>query len=54
MAEVAVGDLRKSFGRTEVLKGVSVAVSDGEMMVVLGPRAAASPPSCASWPGSRP
>ncbi len=37
MAEVAVGDLRKSFGRTEVLKGVSVAVSDGEMMVVLGP-----------------
>src|SRR3954471_23921212 len=37
MAEVAVSDLRKSFARTEVLKGVSVAVRDGEMMVVLGP-----------------
>jgi sn-glycerol 3-phosphate transport system ATP-binding protein len=37
MAEVVVEGVRKSFGRTEVLKGVSVAVADGEMMVVLGP-----------------
>ena len=27
MAEVAVGDLRKSFGRTEVLKGVDLSRS---------------------------
>ncbi len=28
MAEVVVEGVRKSFGRTEVLKGVSVAVAD--------------------------
>ncbi len=37
MAEVVVEEVRKSFGRTEVLKGVSVAVAHGEMMVILGP-----------------
>jgi sn-glycerol 3-phosphate transport system ATP-binding protein len=37
MAEVVVSDLRKSFGRVEVLKGVSVTVADGEMLVILGP-----------------
>ncbi len=37
MAEVVVEDVRKSYGRTEVLKGVSVAVAHGEMMVILGP-----------------
>src|SRR4028119_149318 len=37
MAEVVVEEVRKSFGRTGVLKGVSVAVAHGEMMVILGP-----------------
>src|SRR5919202_533028 len=37
MAEVFVSDLHKTFGRTEVLKGVSVTVADGEMLVILGP-----------------
>jgi len=30
-------DLRKSFGRNEVLRGVSLTVHDGETLVVLGP-----------------
>ncbi len=37
MAEVVVSDVRKNFGRIEVLKGVSVTVADGEMLVILGP-----------------
>ena len=37
MAGVSVVDLRKSFGRTEALRGVSVEVRDGEMLVILGP-----------------
>jgi sn-glycerol 3-phosphate transport system ATP-binding protein len=37
LAEVHVRDVRKSFANTEVLKGVSVEIGDGEMMVILGP-----------------
>ena len=37
MAEVVVSDIVKSFGKVAVLKQVSVAIADGEMLVVLGP-----------------
>jgi sn-glycerol 3-phosphate transport system ATP-binding protein len=37
MAEVELDEVRKSFGRTEVIKGVSTAIADGELLVVLGP-----------------
>ncbi len=37
MAEVAIHDARKSYGSTEVLKGVDITVADGEMLVILGP-----------------
>ncbi len=37
MAEVVVESLHKSFGAVEVLKGIDLAIADGEMMVVLGP-----------------
>jgi sn-glycerol 3-phosphate transport system ATP-binding protein len=37
MAEVVLDDVHKSFGRTEVIKGVSTAIDDGELRVVLGP-----------------
>ena len=37
MAGVELQEVRKSFGRTEVIKGVSTAVADGEMRVMLGP-----------------
>ena len=37
MAGVAIEDVHKSFGRVEVLKGVSTTIADGELRVVLGP-----------------
>ncbi|MEZ5862631.1 MAG: sn-glycerol-3-phosphate ABC transporter ATP-binding protein UgpC [Geminicoccaceae bacterium] len=37
MAEVVVSNIVKSFGKVAVLKEVSVAIADGEMLVVLGP-----------------
>jgi sn-glycerol 3-phosphate transport system ATP-binding protein len=37
MAEVTVTDIVKNFGKVEVLKKVSVAIADGELLVVLGP-----------------
>jgi sn-glycerol 3-phosphate transport system ATP-binding protein len=37
MAEVILKDIVKDFGRTAVLKGVSVDIRDGELMVILGP-----------------
>src|SRR5262245_13177217 len=37
MASVTLKDVRKSFGSTEVLHGVDVAVEDGEFCVLVGP-----------------
>ena len=37
MAGVELHEVHKSFGRTEVIKGVSTTIDDGEMRVVLGP-----------------
>jgi sn-glycerol 3-phosphate transport system ATP-binding protein len=37
MAEVELQGVRKRFGHTEVIKGVSTRIEDGEMRVVLGP-----------------
>jgi sn-glycerol 3-phosphate transport system ATP-binding protein len=37
MAEISVAEVVKSFGSIEVLKGVSIDVADGEMLVILGP-----------------
>jgi multiple sugar transport system ATP-binding protein len=37
MAEVTIRDLRKSFGATEVLHGVSVDIEEGEFVVLVGP-----------------
>jgi sn-glycerol 3-phosphate transport system ATP-binding protein len=37
MAGVELHDVHKSFGRTEVIKGVTTAIAEGEMRVVLGP-----------------
>ena len=36
MAILEVKDLHKSFGRTEVLKGVSFSMEEGEILSVLG------------------
>jgi sn-glycerol 3-phosphate transport system ATP-binding protein len=37
VAGVDLHEVHKSFGRTEVIKGVSTTIDDGEMRVVLGP-----------------
>jgi multiple sugar transport system ATP-binding protein len=37
MASVAFKDVRKQFGKTEVLHGVSLDIADGEFMVLVGP-----------------
>jgi multiple sugar transport system ATP-binding protein len=37
MAPVAIRDVRKAFGAVEVIHGVSVAIADGEFVVLVGP-----------------
>ena len=37
MAEVQLRDVRKSYADTEVIHGVSCAIADGELIVVVGP-----------------
>jgi multiple sugar transport system ATP-binding protein len=37
MASVAIRDVRKAFGATEVIHGVSVVIGDGEFVVLVGP-----------------
>jgi len=37
MASVAIRDVRKAFGSTEVIHGVNVAIGDGEFVVLVGP-----------------
>ncbi|MES2860215.1 MAG: sn-glycerol-3-phosphate ABC transporter ATP-binding protein UgpC [Pseudomonadota bacterium] len=37
MADVALSGIRKSFGATEVLKGVDLTIGDGEFVVFVGP-----------------
>src|ERR1700674_2466392 len=37
MAEVALRDVRKSYAGTQVIHGVSCAIGDGELIVVVGP-----------------
>src|SRR5512142_1265896 len=37
MASVVIKDVRKSFGLTPVLHGVTIAIEDGEFVVLVGP-----------------
>ncbi len=37
MAEVSLRDLRKSYGTTEVIHGITCGIADGELVVVVGP-----------------
>ncbi len=37
MAKVELRDVRKSFGKLEVIKGVSMDIADGEFVVIVGP-----------------
>jgi multiple sugar transport system ATP-binding protein len=37
MASVQISDLRKSFGATEILRGISVDIADGDFVTLVGP-----------------
>lgn len=37
MADVSLQDIRKSFGKSEVIHGISCDIADGEFIVILGP-----------------
>ncbi|MGB7259195.1 MAG: ATP-binding cassette domain-containing protein, partial [Pseudolabrys sp.] len=37
MASVVIHDVRKAFGQTSVIHGVSVTINDGEFVVLVGP-----------------
>ena len=37
MASVDIRDVRKSFGSTAIIHGVSVPIADGEFVVLVGP-----------------
>ncbi len=37
MASVSFHDIKKDFGKTAVLHGISLDISDGEFMVLVGP-----------------
>ena len=37
MATISIRDVRKSYGKTEVIHGVSLDVADGEFIVIVGP-----------------
>lgn len=40
---IEVTDIHKSFDRLQVIKGVSLSISDGEMLTIVGPSGAARP-----------
>src|SRR5690349_20988687 len=37
MASVAIRDIRKSFGATQIIHGVTIDIRDGEFVVLVGP-----------------
>src|ERR1700746_974338 len=37
MASVAIRDVRKAFGATQVIHGVDIAIDDGQFVVLVGP-----------------
>ena len=37
MAKLTLKEVKKSFGKTEVIHGVSIDVDDGEFIVIVGP-----------------
>ena len=37
MATLSLKDVRKNYGKTEVIHGVSIDIADGEFVVIVGP-----------------
>lgn len=47
-ALLSIEHLKKAYGDNVVLEDISLSVKRGEVIVVIGPRGAASQPSCAA------
>ncbi len=43
MATIELNKLVKRYGKVEAVKGIDLDIADGEFVVFVGPRAAASP-----------
>ena len=54
MAAVAVRDLRKSYGTTEALRGISFEIAEGEVFCLLGPNGAGKTTTIEILEGYRP
>ena len=37
MATVTLNDIKKSFGKTDVIHGIDIEIADGEFIVIVGP-----------------
>ena len=46
MAILEVKNIKKGFGSTDVLKGVSFSLEKGQVLTIIGSSAAARPPFC--------
>jgi multiple sugar transport system ATP-binding protein len=47
MAGVEIRNVRKAYGATQVIHGVSIDIRDGEFVIWSAPRAAGNPLCCA-------
>ena len=47
MAEIKLTGVKKTYMKLQVIHGVSADIADHEFIVIVGPRAAASPRCCA-------
>jgi len=53
MAEIRFEHVSKSFDANLVVQDLDLQIADGELMVLVGPQAAARRPPCACSPASR-
>jgi multiple sugar transport system ATP-binding protein len=49
MATVEIRDVRKAFGSTQILHGVSVDIEDGQFVVLVGPSGCGKSRSATGW-----
>ena len=45
--KIHVSNLKKNFGKLEVLRDISLDVREGEVVVLIGPSGSGNPPCCA-------
>lgn len=48
---IEIANIKKSFGRTQVLNDISLDIPSGQMVALLGPSGSGKPRCCALLPG---